>query len=328
MRFFLVLAMGILVSGCGGRYAAVDDLTATNEPDKVLYDRAIQDLNRGRWTVSRLTLNTLINTYPDSEFLPQAKYAMAESYYLEGTTSAMNQAELEFKDYITFFPVSDLTDDAQLRIAMTHIWKMEKPDRDNTEATLAEFELKKMITDHPDSPLLDEAKEKLRGVQDILAEGSFKVGNFYLLRKNYRAAADRYQEVLENYPDYSKTPETLFSLAEALERQENDAESAVYYARVIVEHPLSEIVPDAKQRLSAMNVPIPDPNPAALERARLAQREEKGMLGKMFGMFARRPGVSMDTEAASVRGEAEENENKEGGAFTIDGKPKPPGKKD
>src|SRR5688500_5511375 len=99
MRNFLLLAMGLLLAGCGGGYVAVNDPNGLDEPDKVLYDRAIHDLNRGKWTVSRLTLNTLINTYPDSEYLPQAKYAMAESFYLEGTTSAMNQAELEYKDY-------------------------------------------------------------------------------------------------------------------------------------------------------------------------------------------------------------------------------------
>ena len=83
----------------------------------------------------------------------------------------LNQSETEFKDYITFFPTTDLADDAQLRVALTHMRQMEKPDRDSTQARLSEIELKRMISDYPDSPLLDEAKQKLRDVQEVLAEG-------------------------------------------------------------------------------------------------------------------------------------------------------------
>lgn len=332
MRKILIPAMFCLLWGCGGRNVALDDPNSLDEPDRILYERAIRELDRSRWTIARLTLNTLISTYPDSEYLPQSKYAMAESFYREGTRSALGQAELEFKDYITFFPLSDLADDAQLMVAMTHVRQIEKADRDSTQAQLAEFELKKMIEEYPDSTLLDEAKEKLRGVQEVLAEGVYKVGNFYFLKKNFIASADRYREVLEKYPDYSRAPETLFYLAESLRRNSNEPESAVYYARVVVEHPLSEPVPDAKERLADLNMPIPEPSPAALERARQNPREERGVLGKVFGVFNRRPGVSTDTDAASVRNGTDEEagEDKEGGTFTIDGKVvpgKPPGKK-
>jgi len=56
----------------------------TAEPDKVLYDRAIEDIKHGRQEVGRLSLQTLINTYPDSEYLAKAKLAIADSYYKEG----------------------------------------------------------------------------------------------------------------------------------------------------------------------------------------------------------------------------------------------------
>ena len=35
----------------------------TQQPDKVLFDKAINDIEHGRYEVARLTLNTLINTY-------------------------------------------------------------------------------------------------------------------------------------------------------------------------------------------------------------------------------------------------------------------------
>src|SRR6266567_531391 len=192
-KFSLVFALFFLLISCHGKKVATKINTnippsPLNEPDKVLFEKAMKDLQKSRFTVARLSLQTLINTYPDSEYLPPAKYALAESFYRENTSASQTQAEAEFKDYITFFPTSDLADDAQLKIALTHVRRMDTPDRDHTQAILAEAELKTMIENYPDSPLLDESKQKLRGVQEVLAESSNTIGNFYYHRHAYPAA--------------------------------------------------------------------------------------------------------------------------------------------
>lgn len=319
-----ILALFFFLAGCGGKKVGANEPGNTlDEPDRVLFDRAVRELDRSRYNVARLTFQTLINTYPDSEFLPQAKYKLAESFYREGTTSALNQAELEFKDYITFFPTSDLADDAHYNVAKTHIRQMEKPDRDRTQALLAEAELRSMIETYPDSPLLDDAKQKLRAVQEVLAEGVYKIGNFYFIKKSYPAAVDRYKEVLQKYPDFSKSPDTLYNLAESL-RHANNPESAIYYARIVSEYPVSERVTDAKSRLTEMNMPVPQPSQAALARAQQqGERESKGILGKMFGMFSRRPPVSTDDGATK---DEPQDETEKGGGFSIDSKVVQPGK--
>src|SRR5947209_14451797 len=178
-KFSLVLPLFLLLLRCGKKVATNAPASKLDEPDRVLFERAMHDLDKNKFTVARLSLQTLINTYPDSEFLPQAKYALAESFYRENSNSSLNQAEAEFKDYITFFPTNDLAADAQLKIALTHVRRMEKPDRDRTQAVLAESELKSMIGTYPDSRLLDEAKEKLRAVQEVLAQGVDRVADFY-----------------------------------------------------------------------------------------------------------------------------------------------------
>jgi outer membrane protein assembly factor BamD len=320
MRKLLCLSLFFLLVSCGGRDVVTNPTESDlDEPDRVLFERAESDLNRNKLPVARLTLQTLINTYPDSEYLPQAKYRLAESFYREGSTTTLTQAEAEFKDYITFFPTSDLADDAQLMVAMTHVKQMEKSDRDRTQALLAEAELKAMIDLYPDSALLDEAKETLRAVQEILAEGVYRIGNFYYLKKSYPAAADRYKEVLTKYPDFSGSPEALFHLAEALRQNNNEPESAIYYARIVSEHPRSERVNEAKQRLTAMNRPIPEPNPVALARAQQTPVDDRGILGKMFGMFSRRPPVPVVTDT-SEDGSVEQTGDKDTGTFSIDPK--------
>jgi outer membrane protein assembly factor BamD len=304
-KFFIVSPLFLLLLCCHGKKVATPAAlppSNLNEPDRVLFERAMKDLEKSRFTVARLTLQTLISTYPDSEFLPQAKYAMAESFYREGTSSALTEAENGFKDYITFFPASELADDAQMKIAMAHVKRLEKADRDTTQAQLAEIEFKQFIEEYPSSPLIDEAKQKLREVQELLADGIFGVGSFYLVsRKDYKAAVSRYQEVLKKYPDYSRMPETLLSLGYSLQQLGDEKDAVIYYARIVTDHPLSERIVQAKQQLTALKQPIPDPNPIALARAQALQREAPpgGVLGKLYSVLKPSPGVSTKTAAAS-----------------------------
>jgi outer membrane protein assembly factor BamD len=90
------------------------------QPDKVLFQKATNEITHGRYEVGRLTLQTLINTYPDSEYLSKAKLAIADSYYSEGGVSGLTQAESEYKDFITFFPTAPEAPEAQFRVGMAH----------------------------------------------------------------------------------------------------------------------------------------------------------------------------------------------------------------
>src|SRR5256885_17131861 len=102
-KFFLVLSLSLLLLSCGKKVATNAPTSNLEEPDRVLFERAMHDLERNKFIVSRLSLQTLINTYPDSEFLPQAKYALAESFYRENSNSSMNQAQTGSRHSITFF---------------------------------------------------------------------------------------------------------------------------------------------------------------------------------------------------------------------------------
>src|SRR3982075_2973779 len=141
----------------------------SKQPDKVLFDRAMDAMKHNRFDVSRMTLQTLINTYPDSEYIARAKLAVADSWYAEGGTTAMQQAEIEYKDFKTFFPNMPEAAEAQLKVANIHYQQMEKPDRDYTHAVRAEDEYRQLILQFPDSKLVPEAKQRLREVQEVIA---------------------------------------------------------------------------------------------------------------------------------------------------------------
>jgi len=175
----ILLGAVLLLAACGNKQVAAKGADTSQEPDKVLYERALDDIQRGRGDEARLTLKTLLNTYPDSEYVAKAKMAIADSFYKEGGTEGLAQAVAEYKDFETFFPYLDEASLAQYRVAMAHYRQMEKPDRDNTQAQLAEQEFQTYLLKYPQGPQAADAVQKLREVQEVLAEGDYRVALYY-----------------------------------------------------------------------------------------------------------------------------------------------------
>src|SRR6201987_4546141 len=158
----------------------------SKQPDKVLFDKAMDAMRHNRFDVARMTLQVLINTYPDSEYIARAKLAVGDSWYAEGGTASLAQAEQEYEDFITFFPNMPEAAEAQFKIANIQYQQMEKPDRDFTHAVRAEQEYRKVIMQYPDNQkMVAEARKKLLQVQEVIAEREFRVGHFYFLRPSY-----------------------------------------------------------------------------------------------------------------------------------------------
>src|SRR5207245_1958352 len=217
----------------------------TAEPDKILYDRAMEDVKHGRHEVGRLTLQTLINTYPDSEYLAKGKLAIADSFFKEGGTANMTQAVQSYKDFIIFFPFLKEAAYAQHQVAMAHYRQMDKPDRDRSQARQAEEEFQTFLQKYPDDPLLPSAEQHLREVQEVLAEGDYRIGYFYYVKGDRRAAAGRLLTLTSRYPLYSRSDRALYMLGDIFEKSEQKQMASRYYARIVRDYPLSSLVPDA-----------------------------------------------------------------------------------
>ena len=263
-------------------------------PDKILYDRALVDIKKGRHEVGRLNLQTLINTYPDSEYLAKAKLAIADSYFKEGGSANWTQAIAGYKDFIVFFPFLPEAPYAQIQVAMTHYREMEKPDRDRTEAKAAEEEFQTFLAKYPKDPLVPKAEQHLRVVQEVLAEGDYRIGYYYYVKGDRRAAAGRLLSVTKRYPLYSKSDQALWMLGDIFEKSEKKEVASVYYSRIVKDYPLSALVPDAKKKLLTFGVPVPQPDPkqlAWMQAEAAATREKPSLLSKPMSLIRTGPGT-------------------------------------
>jgi outer membrane protein assembly factor BamD len=288
---------------------AETDVNSSAQPDKILYDRALEDIKHGRFTEGRLSLQTLINTYPDSEYLAKAKLAVADSYYKENGTSNLTQAVAEYKDFITFFPFLEEAAYAQMQVGMAHYKMMEKSDRDNSQAQMAEDEFQAMLLKFPQSPLAPQAEQRLREVQEVLADGEYKIAHYYYAKQDYRASAARLMEVTNRYPLYSQSDEALWMLGDIYSRVKQGSKnedqrnywgalSGKVYVQIVEQYPLSPRAQDAKARLKQMGLPVPSSNPDAVirmqkERDYERQHHQNALLKAPKEMLHGAPDVSL-----------------------------------
>ena len=328
---------------------------ASKQPDKELYDKAMIALKKGRYDVARLDLQTLLNTYPDSEYRMRAKLSVGDSWFKEGGTAALTQAEAEYNDFITFFPDAPEAAEAKMKVGDIYYQQMEKPDRDYTNAQEAEKAYRDMINMFPDSSLIPRAKQKLRDVQEVLAERETQIGLYYGSRENFNAAIARLKTVVDTYPLYSKSDQALLAIGDAYAGEAHNIQitpnfpgairerlvtvyqdrAAAAYSKVITRYPMAPHVEDARDRLVAMNRPVPEPTQAAIAESDAEERSRQALhfTDKTLGLIKRGPTVveavhvgepSLDDPKRTMAPDVT-NENKQVFQAAIDaGKPAAP----
>ncbi|MGH9444905.1 MAG: outer membrane protein assembly factor BamD, partial [Terriglobia bacterium] len=252
----------------------------------------------------RLLLQSLINTYPDSEYLSQAKLAIANSYYRQGGISGLTEAEAEYKDFITFFPTAPEAPMSEYRAGMCHFRLMGKADRDPSEAQQAADEFHEFLLKYPVSPLMPLVKDRLREVQQVLAEGDYDIAMFYYEHDAYKAAEGRFEEIVNQYPNFSQGDHVFWYLGETLAQLHKPREAVPYYDRLIMEFPLSPLAKDAQASLASLHEPIPKPTDAMLARAEAdaARDDHRSIFQQAFGGFSSAPNLSQTLHGPVILG--------------------------
>jgi len=249
---------------------------------------ATREVRKRNFDVGRLHFQTIVSTYPDSPYLPMSKLAVADSFYLEGSTSALIQAAGAYRDWLTFFPTHPLADRVMLKIAESEMRQIGLPDRDITNARRAEQRLRAMLQQYPDSTLTGLAKERLVEVQDNLGLHNLYVGNYYYQKSvkfnkgGLKGAQSRYREIVEKYPGFSFMDEVLFKLANTYQLEEETDQAARYYQQIVQDYPNSEYVAKSKEQLELIGAEIPEPKE---DRAKVLPPEKQSFFANFKNQF-------------------------------------------
>ncbi len=147
------------------------------------------------------------------------------------------QAEAKYRDFLNRFPTSEQAPYVQFQIANSLAKRMEKPDRDQTVTRKALEAYQELIRLYPTSEYAAQAQEQINLVRNNLAEHEFTIGRFYLRYGIPVAAVQRFEFLLENYPQYPEQDKVIYHLGARLPAEGKTDEAKKAFDRLRTEHP-------------------------------------------------------------------------------------------
>jgi len=260
-RLVAVAAMALFLPACAGHQLDLQALSSAS--DQVVWEAGEKAVAKKDWESARQYFRRLIDAFPQSEHQPDARIALADSYFEEGGVGNYVLAVSSYREFLTLFPQHPKSDYAQFRAGESYFKQMGSSDRDQTATHQALEEYQRLLDVYPQSTWVEPAREKVRQCRQAMARSDFQVGYFYQkTRKSWRSAIGRYETIVTEYPDYEKFDEVLFRLAQCLSYGGRYAEARPPLGRLQAEFPQSSFIEEAK-KLEASFPPAGVPAPAA-----------------------------------------------------------------
>jgi outer membrane protein assembly factor BamD len=301
--FVSVFALAIALVGCGPKDKVKSENASPEGRDRELYDQASKKAEKGRYDEARITYNVIITTYPDSAYLPLAKLAIADTFYLEGGTSNLQQAIGGYKDFASYFPTHPRICDVKHRIAMSYMRQMGAYNRDASMAAQAESQLKSAEAACRNTPSYEKVHNDLKTVQQVQGLHELDIARFYSdKRQAHKAAEGRLRGIITNYPDFSYLDEAYYRLGVSLVEQEQPEEAAEYFTKLVRDFSKSEFADEGKKYLEKLGKPIPEPgndNPAP---------ERPSFIGK-FALITGHNGLDISPDGVLLSKKGQEKED-------------------
>jgi len=255
MRLGAVVAALPATGACGS--ATRNAVPAgTTEPDKFLFDKGTEALNKKKWLTAREFFKQVTETYTSSPYRPDAKLGIGDTYLGEGSSEALVLAINEFSEFLSFYPTNRRADYAQYKLAMGHFRQMRLAQRDQTETRAALKEFETFVARYPNSDLMTEGKSRLREARDRLSDADYQVGYFYYRQKWYPGAIDRFKSLLKEDAGYTGRDSVYFYLADALVRVKREAEALPLLEQLVAEFEKSEHLLPAQKMLADLKAQV------------------------------------------------------------------------
>jgi len=245
MALSLIIALS-LVSGCKKTPVQISpDIAASDEALYKHGEAAIKkDTEKGM-----LYLRQVIDSFPKSFYAQRAKLLIADTYFKKGDEANMILAAAEYREFIKSYPYSPSAAYCQYQIGMSFYKKITKEGRDQTKTSQALAEFKKVVADFPASDQAKDAQEKIKDCEEKLASLEAGIGVQYADMRAFKAAANRLNDVMTTYPNYSHMDVVYYYIGYSYLRM-NAADRAVpYFTKLLSDYPKSKLVKKATQRL-------------------------------------------------------------------------------
>ena len=234
-RVLVIALLALVLSGPAFAGKKHDDMT-----NQELYDLAMRRIDKGSHYKARLLLEKLLKrANVEPSLVALAQLGLADAYYGKKGLLNLTEAMSRYSSFLTFYPTHEMAAYAQYRLGLCHLQQVLAADRDQRETHTAIEEFRRVQSVFPDSPYVDLAAEKIQEGSDLLAEHEYRVGVFYYDQKAYLGAIDRFLNILDKFPRYTRKDRLYFHLGVSLLRTERTEEGEIYLLKLMETYPKS-----------------------------------------------------------------------------------------
>lgn len=202
------LALALFAAGCaGGKQRA-------EIPPEELYRQATVALEKKRYEQARELTEQLRDDHPFSPFAVEAELLAADVAFRD---DKFEEAAAAYRSFEELHPTHAKVPYAVYWRGVSYYNRSLPAPRDQTASRNATEAFQKLLYAYPDSEFAPKAREMITELRSRLAAHELDVARYYEGQKKYRAALQRLQFVVQQYPD---TPERDQAQQKALELQE------------------------------------------------------------------------------------------------------------
>jgi outer membrane protein assembly factor BamD len=229
-----LLVVLVVLSACGPKNDPILQLSAEEA-----MEMGRSWLEKKKYFKARQHLTRAFEASPNSPLGREALLLVGDTYFLQGGQANLIQAEAKYRDYLNRFPTSQRAAYAQLQIGNALAQRVRKPDRDQSITENAERAYREVIEVYPTSEYAADAREQLAVVRNQLAEHEFTVGMFYIRFGLPQSAIQRFDGLLEDFPEYREKDKIYFFTGVAHNESGQPAEALLLFDKLRREFPES-----------------------------------------------------------------------------------------
>jgi outer membrane protein assembly factor BamD len=181
-------------------------------PASKVYDQGLAQLANGAPQAAAKKFTDLGDKFPDSDW---ARKGLLMTTYAQYQAGDYDTAATTAERYVKLYPKSTEAAYALYLQASSYYNQIPDISRDQERTAKALETFKQVVHDYPDSEYVEDSKFKIQVTSDQLAGKEMSVGRFYLNRRNYTAAINRFRNVLTSYQTTRHAEEALYRLTEA-----------------------------------------------------------------------------------------------------------------
>ena len=246
-KIFLSLIPLLLLFACSSNKTVKE--TDVFEPDAA-FKKANDLIKRKYYNDAREILEGIKSRDASQKYAALAKIRIADTYFED---EAYEEAVVEYENFLDVHPRHKYSSYAQYMLATSFFKRIKTIDVSYSWAKRAMQEFQKLRRIYPRNPYMDITESRIKTCKLILAEYEFYVGRFYFKKGSYEAAVNRFNELLENYPDSKMESEALYYLGLSYENMGQNDRALNILTALIKKFPSIEISMDAKEVIDTLD---------------------------------------------------------------------------